>query len=531
MEEIIEFNKNVLDAETREYIDARANEIRHAMRRTAQDIVFIGSVLADVKSRIGHGNFVGWIEDEFGMAERMAQRFMNVATRFKPDKLSDLTIAPSALYLLAAPSTPDEAVDEALERAEAGESITHSAAKEIVDGYKPVADQDETEDARPDLAAWNRKAGEIHSVADPNLSWYENYGQIVAAHPNERMFMVVPGPDRKIWVALDETAQFVAAALGKAAAPILINDEARYAIKLWIDYEAGGRDRLEKYVGAVDYYLEGDEGLRETVKKLYWVTLPETFSSSGNTRHLSSKPSTPARNPNGPTPPTREGEGAAFNFDTGETTSTPGFFEQDYQDVDERTPTQIANQTTASWLPELIALYIEAESQEIDLEAQAEIRRMKTTLQTVFAMAHDPGEAGPELPELAVDITKKPSGMTVWNLIETMLQVSGYLDDAWDYVRLRTTEPYEQAIVASLRTPILLAIGMVVEKFARLLHRDTDALEIQEAIHAAQTPADLDGLELRIKYMHIHDDTVDSYLNGLRDLLATKRSELEGVQA
>jgi hypothetical protein len=41
-----------------------------------------------------------------------------------------------ALYLLAEPSTPDEARQAAIERAEAGERITHSTAKNIVSEHK-----------------------------------------------------------------------------------------------------------------------------------------------------------------------------------------------------------------------------------------------------------------------------------------------------------------------------------------------------------------------------------------------------------
>src|SRR6266478_6003746 len=46
--------------------------------------------------------------------------------------ISDLTIQPTAAYLLAAQSVPDEARQEAIERAEAGEEITTAVAKEIV---------------------------------------------------------------------------------------------------------------------------------------------------------------------------------------------------------------------------------------------------------------------------------------------------------------------------------------------------------------------------------------------------------------
>ena len=50
----------------------------------------------------------------------------------KSELISDLTIQPTAAYLLAAPSAPDEARQQAIERAEAGEAITTSVAKEIL---------------------------------------------------------------------------------------------------------------------------------------------------------------------------------------------------------------------------------------------------------------------------------------------------------------------------------------------------------------------------------------------------------------
>jgi hypothetical protein len=57
---------------------------------------------------------------------------MSVAERFKSAKIADLPIQPSAAYLLAAPSVPDEARQVAVEKAEAGEEITFATAKKIV---------------------------------------------------------------------------------------------------------------------------------------------------------------------------------------------------------------------------------------------------------------------------------------------------------------------------------------------------------------------------------------------------------------
>ncbi len=64
-------------------------------------------------------------------------RGRDVAGKF--NNLLDLNMAPSALYMLAAPSTPEPARLEAVARASAGETITHAVAKEIVAEHKPAA--------------------------------------------------------------------------------------------------------------------------------------------------------------------------------------------------------------------------------------------------------------------------------------------------------------------------------------------------------------------------------------------------------
>jgi hypothetical protein len=109
------------------------------MRRTAQGIVDIGQKLLDIKEKLGHGNFLNWLKKEFDWSELTAQRFMQVARQFESTNLLDLEIAPSALYILSAPSTQDSVREEALSRAQAGESITYKAAKEIKEKYQPTS--------------------------------------------------------------------------------------------------------------------------------------------------------------------------------------------------------------------------------------------------------------------------------------------------------------------------------------------------------------------------------------------------------
>lgn len=129
------FDYAALDLETRIVVQQRTEEIRVLVRRSAQDIIDIGAKLIDVKSRLGHGNFGPWLNAEFGWTQQTATNFMHVADKFK-NFLNLDSFAPSALYMLAAPSTPEPARLEAIERASNGETITYTTAKEIVTEYR-----------------------------------------------------------------------------------------------------------------------------------------------------------------------------------------------------------------------------------------------------------------------------------------------------------------------------------------------------------------------------------------------------------
>lgn len=130
------FDYDTLDSETRIVVQQRTSEIKILMRRTAQDIIDIGQKLISVKEQLEHGQFRNWLKAEFDWSVRTAARFMQVATRFKCANLAHLNIAASALYLLAEPSTPDEAQEEVLELTKQGENITHAKAKDIVNKHK-----------------------------------------------------------------------------------------------------------------------------------------------------------------------------------------------------------------------------------------------------------------------------------------------------------------------------------------------------------------------------------------------------------
>ena len=136
------FNYAALNREARIVVLRRTCEIKNLLRRTAQDIVEIGQKLVDVKEQLGHGNFRSWLRAEFDLSLSAATKFMQVYEQFKNVNFTQLNVAISALYLLAAPSTSSEARQEALARASEGEKITYSKAKSIIYHYQEASYSD-----------------------------------------------------------------------------------------------------------------------------------------------------------------------------------------------------------------------------------------------------------------------------------------------------------------------------------------------------------------------------------------------------
>jgi hypothetical protein len=135
------FDYNALDSETRIFLQERARDIKGRLRSNARNAWEIGHDLVEVRARLQYGHFVSWLRAEFEWSERTAYNYINVFESFGSfanfAKL-ETTAAPSALYLLAAPSTPFDARAEALELVNGGKSITYKEAKAIVTRHKEL---------------------------------------------------------------------------------------------------------------------------------------------------------------------------------------------------------------------------------------------------------------------------------------------------------------------------------------------------------------------------------------------------------
>lgn len=101
------FNYAALPADKAASARAAAERIRGRMQLAAESIIEVGRELIEQKKALGHGNFLPWIKAEFGMSRQTADNFVHVATRFG-DKLPTISnLGATALYALAAQSTPN----------------------------------------------------------------------------------------------------------------------------------------------------------------------------------------------------------------------------------------------------------------------------------------------------------------------------------------------------------------------------------------------------------------------------------------
>jgi hypothetical protein len=121
-------------------------EVRKAadhIRSLMKDSIFdIGRALSQVKSKlVDHGQFGTWIEAEFSMSLRTAERYMTAA-RFAdehPDIAANVSV--TEVYLLSAPKSPPEVIEAVTERIEAGEATSPKMVRTLLDTARSRAEK------------------------------------------------------------------------------------------------------------------------------------------------------------------------------------------------------------------------------------------------------------------------------------------------------------------------------------------------------------------------------------------------------
>ncbi len=117
---ITPFNYSDLPTPVAAELQAVTNRIKERLTRQVADIIATGRDLLEVKSALEHGQFEAWLNSEFGMAVRTAQRFMRASewAQDKNDTVSYLT--PTTIYMISAKSTPEGVHEQVVERLEKG---------------------------------------------------------------------------------------------------------------------------------------------------------------------------------------------------------------------------------------------------------------------------------------------------------------------------------------------------------------------------------------------------------------------------
>jgi hypothetical protein len=103
-----------------------ADAIRVLARNVIANVVEIGRRLTEVNDRIEHGQWLMFLDREFGWSDQTARNFMHVFDLSNSKRVLDLDLPLRSLYLLAAPSTPSEVRDNIIEDARRGEKPTHA---------------------------------------------------------------------------------------------------------------------------------------------------------------------------------------------------------------------------------------------------------------------------------------------------------------------------------------------------------------------------------------------------------------------
>ena len=128
--------RNAAHQKAKPELDEIAKRVRTRVKSALDGVIATGRDLIAAKKIVGHGNWLAWLEREFGWtSDKTAERFMSVAKLAgKFVNLSNLNVPASGVYLLAAPSTPDEVIEAVAKRSENGDRLTLAEVERMIAG-------------------------------------------------------------------------------------------------------------------------------------------------------------------------------------------------------------------------------------------------------------------------------------------------------------------------------------------------------------------------------------------------------------
>ena len=131
------FDYTTLEKETADFVLQETVKIQTLIKQTVEGIIETGERLSKVKQRLKHGEFMAWVENEIKCHYSTALHFMRVWQTFgeQKEQISNVGINVSVLYLLSAPSTPEELRTEIVKMAKAGNPVSFAEAKRLKKEY------------------------------------------------------------------------------------------------------------------------------------------------------------------------------------------------------------------------------------------------------------------------------------------------------------------------------------------------------------------------------------------------------------
>jgi hypothetical protein len=151
--------KKTKPPQQRTELDRLAAKLRTALGRETTNIIEIGKLLIESRKHLDHGEWLPWLEKNFDLSERTAQRYVATAEYIvgKSDTVSDFaSLAPTVLYWLAA-GHYNEQEEAAILAATRKGRVDQDAADAICEKLAPP-DDDVADDDDDDTADHTEKA-------------------------------------------------------------------------------------------------------------------------------------------------------------------------------------------------------------------------------------------------------------------------------------------------------------------------------------------------------------------------------------
>jgi DNA repair exonuclease SbcCD ATPase subunit len=183
--------------------EALAIQIEFYAAQTAMNAYETGKRLVLAKEIIGHGKWDAWLKAKFGWEATTARKLIKIAENLNGlSKTGNLPVLASnfqisALYLLAADSTPEEVRDEAIARAESGEKITHAEAKRMIEQAKAEARAEEIKFATEERAKAAAQNVATINVLEENIRKAKEEAEAIRRN-NQELSQVANSRDRRL---------------------------------------------------------------------------------------------------------------------------------------------------------------------------------------------------------------------------------------------------------------------------------------------------------------------------------------------